>query len=305
MKIAAIIGLSALILVGINGEAAAQIAIAGQNGRYTLVVGGVPRTFIVHVPSGYDKTARPLMIVYHAAAGSGANMQKTTGFDAVADADSFFVAYPDNATQGEWNTSGPTNDITFTKAMIQFIEQQYRIDPAQVFASGFSAGGNFVQVLACTMADWFAGFGNVSGALDSRIYGNCVPTRPTTAVLFYGTADPIVPYDGDYSSPVRPEYSAQQSAQFWAGLNGCQSAPSTTPFADTLSDGSSVTDTLESWSTCAAGTSISFYTIDGGGHAWPGSTDTAADRASFGPTSQGVDASQVIWQILSQPAPAT
>src|SRR3954466_15836478 len=62
MKIISMLGLTIFTLAGTGFAAPAQTA--GQNVKSTIVVNGVPRSFIVHIPSGYDaKATYPLMIV--------------------------------------------------------------------------------------------------------------------------------------------------------------------------------------------------------------------------------------------------
>ncbi len=54
---------------------------------------------------------------------------------------------------------------------------------------------------------------------------------------------------------------------------------------------------------CAQGTEVILYTIEGGGHAWPGGTQYLP-RILIGPVSRDIDATQVIWQFFaSHPRP--
>lgn len=266
----ALLGLAVLAGPTANFSAiAAQNAMrsggAGQSVSHALPFGGATRSYRVYLPAGYNPgSSYPLIIVYHGKGGTGAGIARKTGFDLVADANAFLVAYPDGQN-GNWVLTGTDNDIDFTTTLIQSIAANYPIDPARIYASGLSEGANLVGVLACALTDSIAGIAEVAGAIKWPFARRCVPSRPIAGIFFHGTADPVIPYDGGPSLSGATVYSARQTAGFWAGVNGCP-PPNTVYLPDTLSDGSQVTDTLETWSGCPEGTSVTFYTIRSGGH---------------------------------------
>lgn len=281
----------------IPGSAPAQTPTpqtAGATATLSLPFNGVNRTYIIHVPTGYDATKKyPLMISFHGMGGTGAGQREKTGFDAVADANEFFVAYP-NAIGGQWQPLGEGSDVDFSLALIQAVQNAYSIDASRVYVSGFSMGGGMAQAVACAAADKIAGMANVSNNLGPNKAAECHPSMPVTTVHFHGTADTVSLYTGgNYQGG--DTYSSLETAQFWATKNSCISSPTVEQFTDTLSDGAHVTDTMHKWNSCSGGSEVIFYTITGGGHAWPGSTD----EAKYGPSS-GINASQIIWIILSQ-----
>jgi len=264
----------------------------------SLAFAGVNRTYILHIPEHYDPSkSYPLMLVFHGKGGKAARMEQTTGFDAVADRNNFFVAYPDTIG-AKWKLAGENNDIIFNEYLIQQIESNYPIDPTRIYISGFSQGGGMAQKLACVDTDKIAGVAVVSENLNPRSDSACHPSQPITFVLFHGTADPISPYNGGPNGLSGAQtFSAQQTAQFWAQSDGCPGNPVVTSLPDKLSDGTTNTDTEQSWSDCNQNTTVTFYTIQGGGHAWPGGM---ARKTRFGPISQNINASQIIWQTLHQ-----
>ena len=57
---------------------------------------GYERTYRVHVPAGYrDGEPTPLVVVLHGAFSTSVEMEKHTGFSALADREGFAVVYPD------------------------------------------------------------------------------------------------------------------------------------------------------------------------------------------------------------------
>jgi polyhydroxybutyrate depolymerase len=75
----------------------------------------------------------------------------------------------------------------------------------------------------------------------------------------------------------------------WAARNGCDGGPSDTdPTADVV-----VTD----WAGCEVG-ATRLYTVNDGGHTWPGSTFDAAIADIVGPTTTTIDATDIMWQFF-------
>src|SRR5689334_13724540 len=73
----------------------------------TMTVGGLNRTYDVHLPNGEAPSApAPLVIVLHGGGGNAANAARMTGMDAKADREGFIVAYP--------NGTGPRGDVLLT-----------------------------------------------------------------------------------------------------------------------------------------------------------------------------------------------
>ena len=276
----------------------------GKDVNASLAYGGVSRTYILHIPANYDPSkSYPLLMVFHGTAGSGAGMERNTQFNTTADQNGFFVAYPDSIG-AQWVLAGSNNDLTFNMNVINAIESTYSINKARVVVSGYSQGGGMARQLACDYTSTFAGVATISENFNANSESGCHPSKPIPAVLFHGTADPISPYDGGTNGlGGATTYSAQVTAQFWATNNGCSGSPSTTAIPDTLDNGTPVTGTKQTWTGCASGAGVTFYTIMGGGHTWPGSTTDSGkvfNGISLGPVSQDINADQIIWQTLMQ-----
>lgn len=277
---------------------------SGQTLSLSLAYAGVTRTYLLHLPAAYSPQGKyPLLLSFHGHFGKGAGQESMTGFDAVADANGFLVAYPDsNPSWGDgtqWQLTGANNDIEFAKALIASIESHYAVDSSRIYVTGFSEGGGMAAALTCSDASHIAGFADVSTDMSSTFASHCTPAAPVTTIYFHGTADPVSPYSGGLGGATTRVVtnSALQTAQFWAKVNGCAATPTTSSVPDHLSDGSSVTDSVATWSGCQGGTTVTLYTITGGGHAWPG---YAAYSGKYGPGSEGLNASQIIWDTLSQ-----
>lgn len=130
-----------------------------------LSSGGQDRTYLVHVPAGLSGAA-PLVLMLHGGYGTGAQAERSYGWDALADQDHFVVAYPDGLDRA-WNSGGgccgkaarrDVDDVAFLTAVVADVEARVPVDPARVYAAGMSNGAMMAYRLACD-SDVFAAIG--------------------------------------------------------------------------------------------------------------------------------------------------
>jgi len=151
-------------------------------------------------------------------------------------------------------------------ALIHTLEAAYNIDPTRIFANGLSAGGGMAFVLSCTLSDRIAGVGLVAAA-QPMDWSWCTDQRPVPVIAFHGAADPIVPYQGgplgDPFSPVTVMFPAVRDwVAGWARRNRCGTKP--------VESGVAPDVTRIEYTRCAGDATVVLYTIQGGGHSWPG-----------------------------------
>ena len=262
----------------------------------SLVSSGQQRKYLLHVPLTYDP-ARPtaLVISMHGAALWPAAQMKTSQWNKVADEQGFIVVYPSGTgfprifpMEGDALAA----DVRFISDLIDTLEAGYNIDPARIYADGFSNGGGMAFALSCTLSDRIAAVGMVAGA-QLLPWSWCTDSRPVPMIAFHGTADPIVPYDGGttWKSPTRmPFPSARTWTANWARRNRCGTESVESPVAAHVVR-------LE-YTNCADGASVVLYTVGGGGHSWPGGRPIM--EWWVGPTSHDVDATGVMWAFFRE-----
>jgi polyhydroxybutyrate depolymerase len=265
--------IAVLLLSTLIGTAPAS-AIPGGDVPGSLVFGGVPRTYTVHVPAGLEHPAG-LVINLHGAGQTGAEQAGLTNYNAVADVHGFVVAYPDGIDLSWADGRGAStpdrqgvDDVGFIATLVNQLVRDYGIDPGRVFATGLSAGAFMAQRLGCQRADMFAAIAPVAGSLG--VAYPCAPSQPVSVFEVHGTADPVVPFAGGnmlgrggYSDIVPPPAMAQR----WRDIDGCPA-----PVED-------VTGSVHRFTAagCADGTEVVFVAVDGGGHTWLDASQASAD----------------------------
>ncbi len=86
-------------------------AALAQDSHEKLDVDEVSRTYVVHLPPGYDQTHRyPVVILLHGQNQDADDMSRLTLFNQLADKDGVIAVYP-NATRGRWNIGVRSEEI--------------------------------------------------------------------------------------------------------------------------------------------------------------------------------------------------
>ena len=276
-----------------------------------VMSGGLSRSYILHIPPGYDGKPAPLVINMHGFLSSASQQEAWSAMDTVADSENFVVVYPNGAGMpSSWNAGScceyndpSRDDVAFITTVIDDVAQSTCIALDRVYATGMSNGGFMSQNLGCNLSDRIAAIGPVSGVLGVAPE-DCMPGRAIPVMEFHGTADPLVPYDGGaasaelwsfvYPNTPPPEFaSVADTISFWRTQDGCGATPQ-----QTYSNGNA---TCETYSGCQGGAVVTLCTIAGGGHTWPGGSTTALPAvatAITGPMTQSINASSQLWEFF-------
>jgi polyhydroxybutyrate depolymerase len=265
----------------------------------------------MHEPLGSDSSElRPLVIVFHAAGGSGANAFEQGHWIAKADAEGFVVVGPEGSAELDdrrksllgnpqtWNAgvgSGSpaerrgVDDVAFIRNLIDQLVRYERIDPRRVYATGFSNGAAMAFRVGVELSDRVVAIAPVSNAL-------LVPLRSPLAhsvslLLIWGDSDPLNPIGGGAvrrggKTEQRP--SALESWTAWGQALRCEGAPLT----QTLASGV----TKQFYARCADGSSAEFIAVRGLGHQWPGGQIYL--RGFAGPGSDALQATDHVWDFF-------
>lgn len=280
----------------------ALVAASMSPGDYkrTLMSEGIPRDYWVHVPPGYDAAKpTPVVLVLHQALANGPEMAKFSGMSEKADQEGFIVVYPNGTGRTPfmkyWDAGGVRGDVSddvgFLSRVLDDLETVIHVDPKRVYAAGMSLGGMMCYRLAAELSERIAAIASVSGTMA---IDEVHPKRSVPILHFHGTKDGLVRYNGpDERTPENIKFdSVDQTIQTWARINGCPDPPAIEVLPRDAED---LEVRKAVYGPGADGAEVVLYTIEGGGHTWPG----RAPRLFFlGETTKNFSANDVIWDFF-------
>lgn len=247
--------------------------------EFSFMYDGIERSYIVYVPEISKEANNPMVINMHGLGSNAIQQQFYSQFDLVADTAGAIIVYP-NGVDNQWNiySDNGVDDVGFISALIDTMAANYSIDLNRVYATGMSMGGFMSHRLACQLNNRIAAIGPVAGTLA---YPFCAPERAVPVCHIHGTADETVPY-----ALVPPTIA------FWDGINGC--ADSVVIDLPDIDPNDQSTVTLTTYSPCDDNVEILLYTINDGGHTWPGAP------INIGVTNYDIHASAEVWNFFTQ-----
>ncbi len=265
-----------------------QAATPGES-QITVLSSGIERTAVIDVPSAKAGQRLPVLVGLH---GAGAKFFQTySGYTELADAEGFIAVYPNPIDKEDghtyWNINdhqpdGGPADVQFIADLLDYLESHLCIDTSRIYAAGVSNGGGMAARLACELSERFAAFASIAGGYSSL--PPCHPTNPVSVIEVHGTADTVVPYNGDPrdggAGAVWPWLWA------WHEHDGCRGVPAVSRIAPRVE--------RYEWSDCAEGAAVEHLEIYGGGHQLPGGLPSDAGQSST------ISAAWLTWAFLRQ-----
>lgn len=261
-----------------------------REGRHTLTFQGVERIYLLALPRAQGP--RPVVLNLHGMGSNAAQQATYSRLPQVGAQRGYIVATP-QAAPGRigWTYPGMggPDDAGFLGALLDHLERKLCVNRRREFSAGMSNGAGVSVGLICALSGRLAGIAPVAGV---NIMPPCAQAKPTTIVAFHGTGDTVVPYRGGHPfqqatgklhdlGKLITLTSVPKAVTGWAAILGC-----TGPSERTAADGVR----LRSWKRCSGGVLLRLYTVDGGGHTWPGSIKVAR----LGQTSGSIDATGLL-----------
>jgi polyhydroxybutyrate depolymerase len=282
---------------------------------------GLDRTYKYYVPSTYKGNKPvPLMLSFHGSGSSAAGQIELTGYEEVAEKEGFIVVFPDSTVtnaddeiiptpedgpfnpnaglERKWNIGSEpgalatVDDVGFTSSLIDHFSEEYNIDESRVYATGMSYGGFFVNHLAVLLTDRIAGIGAVTGQMGINT-SKSKANGQVTAVYVMGDSDPTVPPGGIPNFTL----SVENGLSYWIMNNQIKAKSKVTYLPGIVDDGTKIR--REEYRGGKQGTRVVSYTVENGGHTWPGGPQYLPANL-IGIASQQMNASEVIWNDLKR-----
>lgn len=271
------------------------------SGTYTMVHNNIVRKYILHLPRGKEyQDNLALVLAFHGAPGTAKNLEENSLLSQKADAAGFIVAYPDGLSIGEpkfpeWNVwnccTQPTDkgvqDVAYVRRLVERLVREYKVDRRKIYATGFSRGGMFSQLLACEASDLFTGIADVAGALN---FDDCKPKRPVDVLMIHGRGDMNVRFGGAPPKKLLPlgpgeDRPVSYAMKVWQKNNHCRSGK-------TVRRG-----TIERTDYRCTQGALRLIALDNEAHSWPGSLPGMLGTAK--PT-QEISATDEMWTFWAR-----
>lgn len=291
---------------------------------------GGSRHYKLWVPATLDKAAAaPLLLFLHGCTHGPDEMAEISGMNAVAEANRFLVAYPEQTRFANllkcWNWFNPKHqsrnngEPSILAAIVAQVCIDQKVDPDRIFVAGVSAGGAMAVIAAATYPDLFGGIAVVAGgefkaatgvteALSVLKHGGPDPARQGQAA-FEAMRDglarrnprrmPVIVFHGTEDDKVNPIHADQVIAQ-WSKTNACLAAhhgENGFSLSDKIVDGrvpQGHSYQQHVYTDQAGRLLMEKWIVEGLGHAWPGSPHAGAYADPKGP-----NASAEIWRFFT------
>jgi polyhydroxybutyrate depolymerase len=240
-----------------------------------------------------------LVISIHPAATWPAVQMSISRWNDLAEQYGFLVVYPEGSGAffgglgpQVW-PMGPQSlgrDVRFISDLIDQLEAEYNIDLSRIYADGMSNGGGMAFALSCKLSDRIAAVGAVAAAQPLE-WQRCGDSKPVPTVVFHGTADRAAPYQGG-PSPIAP--GAFPNIPEWIARlgqrNQCKGDPTDTRISPSVR--------RLAYTNCVENSDVILYTVEGGGHTWPGSK--SLPESMVGHTTRDINATSLMWEFFVQ-----
>jgi polyhydroxybutyrate depolymerase len=264
----------------------------------TIQDGGIQREYIYYHPNTALPNC-PLVFVCHGYTGSAQGIMDYSEFNQLADEFGFAVCYPQGIEDSFGNTffnvgydfqnNETVDDVTYLQNLSSYLQSTYSLDPLLVFCTGMSNGGDLCYMLACQASETFRAVAPISGMIMQDIMDVCNPSSEVAILEIHGTQDNVTYFDGDPNNidgwgayPSIPETMTFFNNLFGLQLLSTENLPNTN-----TNDGSTVLS--EKYGASGSCTEVWLYTVQGGGHDWPG---------AFG--NMDIEASREAWLFFDQ-----
>lgn len=258
-----------------------------QNIHKTIIVDGLQRQYIIHLPPAFNKLNKlSLIFALHGGGGTAKGAVSFYNLESLADKNNFIVVYPD-AINKAWNIPGlssriksrdtTVNDLHFMNKLLDTMIADYKADTAKVFLTGISRGAMFSYYLASAMNARVTAIAAVCGGISQTQFQTYSFKNPIPVLMINGTKDPLVKYEGGYGKLNKRNdgnedadlVPAEKLLQKIILLNNCNGKAQTLILPDIdASDGCTETEYLYNCSNVK----VDFIKIENGGHTWAGST---------------------------------
>jgi poly(hydroxyalkanoate) depolymerase family esterase len=258
----------------------------------------------LYVPAGLVE-APALVVAMHGCGQSAEAFAAATGWNKLADEGGFLLLYPEqkatNNINGCFNWFTPDDqerdagEALSIRQMVQTVVDSFAVDPGQIYATGFSAGGAMTAVMLSAYPDVFAGgaptagipygaAGNLAGGLAAM--GGQIDKLPEEWALlvahqlpdFSGPYPEVTIVQGRSDNIVNPQNATEMLEQ-WGALHGID--VNTAPVNGTQDFAGNPRISLVDFADAQGESVVRLFRVTDLGHAYPIDAGEAPDQGGI------------------------
>jgi polyhydroxybutyrate depolymerase len=274
---------------------------------------GFERSYLVHLPPGYDdEQLLPMVVVLHGAFGNAKHVERFSGFSDLADEKQFIALYPNGIGKmgyfQHWNAGhccgkaqeDDIDDVGFIAAVIEDACSRLAVDRSRIFMVGFSNGGMLTYRFAAERGQMLAAIAPLAASAGGRSQADRPewfipePVKPLPVIAMHGLTDEHVPFEGGTGQAWksgRQYWPVLRSLEIWTRRNGCAGSP--IERADRQGKVH-----VRTWKDCRDNTEVVLYTLEGWPHKWP--SLYYSSRLDPQDPLFDFDAARLIWEFFDQ-----
>ena len=290
-----------------------NIAVSGQGIRH----------YSIYVPPFGDTSPHPAILSLHGGGGSAMIQASTSLLNKFAQAEKIYVVYLEGTGAIQTFNAGSccgsaqtqnVDDVLYVRTVLDDIETNYNVNPAKIFATGFSNGSMMSHRLACAVADRIAAIAAVSGGsgqFDKALnqYYACNSTRPIPVLHIHAANDRNYPFAGGVGDGISSTnfYPIDATISDWIGRNNvtAQATVENVTSTTTCYHYSAVANTSKPSAPvilCKLNPVDVYDSVNsivfGGGHSWPGGVRSPAAKSDVPVTD--FNANAYMWNFFNQ-----
>lgn len=241
------------------------------------------RSYRIDLPA--NPQGAPVIIGLHGGGGSADQFARSSGLSRPANRQGYAVIYPEGTGRAAtWNGGyccgsaqrNRVDDMAFLDAVIADATRRFGLNPERLYLTGMSNGAIMAETYAARHPGRVRAVAGVAGTMDT---GRIRVKGPVPLLHIHGTADAMVPYAGGLgdSSLTRTNFASVASVEA-AFLAPFPMLARTEHVIDPAADGMRVVE--RNYADGRGRVQVRIQTIEGGGHAWPGSRRAARQGAT-------------------------
>jgi polyhydroxybutyrate depolymerase len=291
--------------------------------RNVAVSGQGIRHYSIYVPPFGDTSPHPAILSLHGGGGSAMIQASTSLLNKFAQAEKIYVVYLEGTGAIQTFNAGSccgsaqtqnVDDVLYVRTVLDDIETNYNVNPAKIFATGFSNGSMMSHRLACAVADRIAAIAAVSGGsgqFDKALnqYYACNSTRPIPVLHIHAANDRNYPFAGGIGDGISSTnfYPIDSTISDWIGRNNvtAQATVENVTSTTTCYHYSAVANTSKPSAPvilCKLNPVDVYDSVNsivfGGGHSWPGGVRSPAAKSDVPVTD--FNANAYMWNFFNQ-----